>query len=47
VVKLNGDKPSIVEQAVTTLGEKHGFDVTAIKDGQVFDTKDFRKQCAI
>jgi hypothetical protein len=47
VVKLNGDEPSIVEQAVTRLGKKHGFDVTPIKDGQVFDTKHFREQCAI
>jgi uncharacterized protein len=47
VVKVNGGKPSIVEEAVTTLGKKHGFDVTATKDGRVFDSTDFRKHAAI
>src|SRR5947207_15830832 len=47
VVKNIGDKPSIVEQAVTSLGEKHGFNVTASKDGGVFDSKDFHKYAAV
>ena len=47
VVKNVGGKPSILENAVTTLGEKYGFDVTATKDGTIFDAKDFRKHAAI
>jgi len=47
VVKRAGGKPSIVETAVTSLGKKHGFDVTATKDGRVFDSKDFRNYAAV
>jgi type 1 glutamine amidotransferase len=47
VVKNIDGKPSILENAVTTLGEKHGFDVTATKDGRVFDSNDFRNYAAI
>src|SRR5207302_5907928 len=47
VVKRVDGKPSIVEQAVTSLGTKHGFDVTTSKDGRVFDSKDFRKFSAV
>src|SRR5881275_1898349 len=47
VVKRVDGKPSIVEQAVTSLGTKHGFDVTISKDGRVFDSKDFRKFSAV
>src|SRR5882724_4196349 len=47
VVKTTGGKPSILEQAVTALGKQHGFDVTATKDGKVFDSKDFRKHAAV
>lgn len=47
VVKRVDDKPSIVEQAVTSLGYKHGFDVTATKDGRVFDSKEFHKYSAV
>ena len=47
VVKTSGGKPSILETAVTTLGKKHGFDVTATKDGGVFDSKDFHKYAAV
>jgi uncharacterized protein len=47
VVKTTGGKPSIVEQAVTTLGKEHGFDVTATKDGGVFNSGDFRKYAAV
>lgn len=46
-VKRVDGKPSIVEQAVTSLGSKHGFQVTASKDGRVFDSKDFRKYAAV
>jgi len=47
VVKTTGGKPSILEQAVTALGKRHGFDVTATKDGRVFDSNDFRKHAAV
>src|SRR6266576_2050788 len=47
VVKTSGGKPSIVENAVTALGKEHGFDVTASKDGGVFDSNDFRKHAAV
>lgn len=47
VVKTAGGKPSIVETTVRTLAEKHGFDVTATKDGRVFDSPDFRKHAAL
>ena len=46
VVKRVDGKLSIVEQAITSLGSKHGFDVTASKDGGVFDSKDFHKYSA-
>jgi uncharacterized protein len=47
VVKTTGGKPSILEQAVTALGKQHSFDVTATKDGRVFDSNDFRKHSAV
>jgi type 1 glutamine amidotransferase len=47
VVKIKDEKPSILEKAVTALGTKHGFDVTATKDGWVFDSGDFGKYAAI
>jgi uncharacterized protein len=47
VVKIKDGKPSILENAVITLGTKHGFDVTATKDGSVFDSSDFHKYAAV
>jgi uncharacterized protein len=47
VVKTTGGKPSMVEQAVAALGKEHSFDVTATKDGRVFDSNDFRKHAAV
>ena len=47
VVKRVGGKLSIVEQAITSLGSKQGFNVTATKDGGVFDAKDFHKYAAV
>ena len=35
-------KPSVVEQAVSSIGNKYGFHVTTSKDGRIFDSKDFR-----
>jgi len=47
VVKRVEGRPSILETAVTALGQQHGFEVTASKDGQIFDSKDFRKHAAV
>lgn len=47
VVKIKDGKPSIVENTVTMLGSKHGFDVAATKDGRVFDSGDFRNHAAV
>jgi len=47
VVKRIDGRPSIVEQTVTSLGSKHGFEVTATKDGRVFDSGDFRHHTAV
>ena len=47
VVKTTGRKRSILEATVTTLGKKYGFEVTATKDGAVFDSKDFHKYAAV
>src|SRR6266480_1753970 len=47
VVKQVDGKLSIVEQAITSLGSKQGFNVTATKDGGVFDSKDFHKYAAV
>src|SRR5271168_3804347 len=41
VVKVVDGKPSIVENTVRNLGKKYGFDVTASKDGRIFDSKEF------
>jgi uncharacterized protein len=47
VIKTPDGHPSILEQAVKTLGEQHGFEITATKDGRVFDSPDFRKYSAV
>ena len=47
VVKHVDGKPSILEDAVTALGKKHGFDVAVTKDGRVFDSNDFRSYAAV
>ena len=47
VVKNKDGNPSILEQAVTSIGKNYGFDVTATKDGRVFDSPDFRKHAVV
>lgn len=47
VVKVTAGNPSILDQAVTTLGKQHGFAVTSSKDGRIFDSPDFRKHAAV
>ncbi len=41
VVKVKDGQPSVAEKTVRALGDKYGFDVTATKDGRVFDSKEF------
>jgi len=43
VVKRVDGKPSILENTVTELSKKHGFQVEASKDGRIFDSADFHK----
>jgi type 1 glutamine amidotransferase len=47
VVKEIDGRPSIVDDAVTKLGQQHGFEVASSKDGRIFDSKDFRKYAAV
>ena len=47
VVKLQNGKPSIVDNAVTALGQKYSFDVTSTKDGGVFNSGAFKKHDAV
>ena len=47
VIKNNDGKPSIVEQALRSLGAQHGFDVNATKDGRIFDSKEFSAHQAL
>jgi uncharacterized protein len=46
-IKQVDGRPSIMEKAVTALGKQHGFDVTATKDGRVFDSKEFHQYAAL
>src|SRR5260370_4443136 len=41
VVKRVGGKPSLVDDAVNHMGNKHGFKVGVTKDGRIFDSKEF------
>ena len=47
VVKTAAGQPSIVERAVRELGKKHGFEVSATKDGRIFDSSEFRAHSAL
>jgi type 1 glutamine amidotransferase len=47
VVKTLDGKPSIVERAVRELGKQHRFEVTATKDGRIFDSQEFRAHSAV
>jgi uncharacterized protein len=47
VVKRIDGKPSIVDDAVTVLGNKYGFNVGVTKDGRVFETKQFHEYAAV
>jgi uncharacterized protein len=47
VVKRIGGKPSLVDDTVTALGDKHGFQVGVSKDGRIFDDKQFHAYSAV
>src|SRR6266852_7668367 len=47
VVKRVDGKPSIVDDTVTELGNKHGLQVGASKDGRIFDGDKFRAYAAV
>jgi uncharacterized protein len=47
VVKVSPGKPSIVESALQDLAPRNGFEVTATKDGRIFDSKDFLNYSAL
>ena len=47
VVKRVDGKPSIMDDAVTALGDKHGFHVGVTKDGRIFDDTQFHKYAAV
>jgi type 1 glutamine amidotransferase len=47
VVKRIGGKPSLVDDTVTELGNKHGFEVGVTKDGRIFDTDKFHSYAAV
>ena len=47
VVKQIGGKPSIVDEAVNELGNKHGFSTATTKDGRIFDSKEFHAHAAV
>jgi uncharacterized protein len=47
VVKRINGKPSLVDDTITTLGDKHGFHVGVTKDGRIFDEKKFHDYLAL
>lgn len=40
-IKIVDGKPSIAESAIRDMSTKYGFELTATKDGRIFDSKDF------
>ncbi len=47
VVKRIDGKPSIVDDAVTDLGNRHEYKVGVTKDGRIFDSKEFHSYAAL
>src|SRR5450432_2680653 len=45
-IRMVDGKPSIMENALRALGKQHGFEVTATKDGRVFDSREFHDYSA-
>jgi len=46
VVKTTPGNPSVVERCGRGLGAKYGFEVTATKDGRIFDSSEFHSYAA-
>src|SRR5258706_13874825 len=47
VVKRVDGKPSIMDDTVNELGNRHGFKVGVTKDGGIFDSKEFHSYAAV
>src|SRR5260370_39737193 len=47
VVKRVGGKPSLVDDTINELGNKHGFKVGVTKDGRIFDSKELQSYAAV
>src|SRR5712692_5056517 len=47
VVKRVGGKPSLVDDTVNGLGNKHGFKVGVTKDGRIFDSKELHAYAGV
>ncbi len=47
VVKRVDGKPSLVDDTISELGNKHGFSAVATKDGRIFDSKEFHSYAGV
>src|SRR6266852_6532349 len=47
VVKRVGGRPSLVDDTVNDLGNKHGFQAGVTKDRRIFDSKEFHSYAAV
>ena len=47
VVKRVDGKPSLVDDKITDLGNRHGFKVGVTKDGRIFDSKEFHSYAGV
>jgi len=47
VVKRINGKPSLVDDTITSLGDRHGFQVGVTKDGRIFEEKKFHDYSAV
>jgi uncharacterized protein len=47
VVKRTGGKPSLMDDTISELGRRHGFDAGVTKDGRIFDTDKFHSYAAV
>lgn len=47
VVKRINGKPSLVDDTINALGERHGFQVRVTKDGRIFDEQKFHDYSAV
>jgi type 1 glutamine amidotransferase len=47
VIKVKNGEPSIAEKALREIAAKNNFDLTASKDGRIFDSKEFHEYAAV